>query len=118
VNEIRLFVYGTLRRSFPLHCLLDNCKYLGDGWLVGYALYGIHGVPSMVLDKDGGRVYGEIYEVPEDRLGPLDTIQSSYKRTWIDQLGGVWGYIDRLPHFAASGNLIKDGIFKGGGGIR
>jgi len=75
-----VFVYGTLKRGFPLHELgLSNGLYLGPArtvlsypLLVARDFYG-----PMMLDRPGSglQVTGELFEVGEDQLPTLDRLE-------------------------------------------
>jgi gamma-glutamylaminecyclotransferase len=77
---IELFVYGTLKRGFPLHERgLTGARFLGPYRTVSkYPLYvaGPRFTP-MMLDEPGVgmRVEGELYEIGDDRLSWLDAIE-------------------------------------------
>ena len=58
------FVYGTLRRGFPLHRLLDaRAEYVGVG-RVAARLFDLGAYPAAVPDRDGV-VVGEVYRVAD-----------------------------------------------------
>lgn len=67
MRKIRIFVYGTLKRGFYNHYLIENEKFLGEHCVYGYTLYEVPGFayPFMVK-SDGGFVKGEVWEVAMD----------------------------------------------------
>jgi len=87
----RVFVYGTLRKGFGNHRLLEDAKFIGDGEISGH-LYLCYGLPMVLRHKDTPReegssgtprVVGEVYEVDQFQLGDLDTLEghpTCYKR--------------------------------------
>ena len=78
---IRLFVFGTLKKSFALHgACLDGATYLGACRTVkAYPMF-IAGpwFAPMMLDEpgDGLRVSGELYEIDPPRLAAIDAVES------------------------------------------
>ena len=71
-----LFVYGTLRRSFPLHHILvsDSVKYVAKGHIRG-RLYNLGRYPGVYQAPQGHEhVVGELYQLldPETQLKKLD----------------------------------------------
>lgn len=67
---VRFFVYGTLRRSQPAASLLDECRFLGEGWMTG-SLYDTGSYPALVLDGRG-KVFGEVWSCSAETLTRLD----------------------------------------------
>src|SRR6185437_10622668 len=71
-----LFVYGTLRCSFPLHHILvsDSVKYIAKGHIRG-RLYNLGRYPGVYQAPQGREhVVGELYQLldPETQLKKLD----------------------------------------------
>ena len=62
----KVFVFGTLKRGFPLH----------DEGLRGATYLGAY---RTVEPGRGRRVRGELYEVSEDALAALDALESLHK---------------------------------------
>ena len=62
----RLFVYGTLRRGDVRAPMLATARRLGTFTLAGFDLYDLGAYPGVV--KGGGRVVGELVELPDDAL--------------------------------------------------
>jgi gamma-glutamylaminecyclotransferase len=78
---IRLFVFGTLKRGFPLHE-----KLMGDSRLVG-AYRTVQRYPMLVAGPwfapmmlnrpgEGLRVHGELYEIADASIATLDSVES------------------------------------------
>lgn len=68
---MKLFVYGTLKRGYSNNHLLEGANFLCRGYTAGH-LYG-GGAPKF---KDGnGLVYGEIFEITEEHLPALDSLE-------------------------------------------
>jgi len=76
-----VFVFGTLKRGFPLHNLgLEGAKYLGVCRTVEAYPVVIAGpwfAPMMFdLRRSGVRVEGELYAVDDQQLARLDDLES------------------------------------------
>jgi gamma-glutamylaminecyclotransferase len=75
-----LFVFGTLKRGFPLHPALDGAQFFGrastvDRWPMCIA--GKWFAPMMLpLAGQGERVEGELYVVSDGQLAAIDKIES------------------------------------------
>ncbi len=77
----RLFVFGTLKRGFPLHKrALAGARWLGRGTTVeAYPMFvaGRWFAPTMLNEPGHGcRVIGELYEIKGSRLKLIDGIES------------------------------------------
>jgi len=72
----RIFVYGTLKRGFcRAHALRDQ-RFLGLARTAPrYRLYDVGDYPAMVDDQVGVSVEGELWEVDEEGLRAIDTIE-------------------------------------------
>jgi gamma-glutamylcyclotransferase (GGCT)/AIG2-like uncharacterized protein YtfP len=124
----KLFVYGTLRRGFPLHACLRNAspRFLGKGWIVA-KLYDLGDYPGAMKSRvPSERVEGEIYQLPDpsSQLRELDEIEEFYPedpkgslfvREEVEVLlsGGqrltAWTYL--LPKTPRDGRLIPSGDY-------
>ena len=70
-----LFVYGTLKRKFHNHYLLESSKYLGNGHTKSkYALYE-SSIPFVIKDEHVSVIYGELYEINNETLKRLDRLE-------------------------------------------
>jgi gamma-glutamylcyclotransferase (GGCT)/AIG2-like uncharacterized protein YtfP len=72
--KIPLFVYGTLKRGFPLHKHLKEARFLGEAELSNYLMYDLGWYPGIVPGP--GKVRGEVYEVSLATLALLDEIEA------------------------------------------
>lgn len=102
-----MFAYGTLKRGFPNHGLMEDLIIKDDAVLVGtyyteeaYPLVcGPHGIPYLInLPGSGNRVKGEVYEVSDCAVIRLDEFE-----------GVSGGYYERVPVVA---------VAEGEGGVR
>lgn len=96
-NTMRLFVYGTLKGDYGNNRLMVGGIKEKDAELKGFTLEGA-GIP--VALKTGNPehcVKGEIWNVPSDIvLTLIDSLEShpdGYRRTWIEDEGGLWIYL-------------------------
>lgn len=83
---MRLFVYGTLKRGYPLnaHTLGSDpsCKFIEEGTIDGYDMYSNGSYPYIVEGK--GQVKGEVWEVNNSvMLTQLRSIEREYEETEV-----------------------------------
>ena len=92
---MRLFVFGTLKRGFPLHHGLSGARYFGEYRTVERFPMLIAGpwfAPMMLNEPGiGHQVLGELYEVDEASLACIDSMES------IGQPGNLRVLIDVAP---------------------
>ncbi len=82
--KFRVFVYGTLKRGFPLHRYLAGARFLGEARLEGFEMFDLGWYPGIVPGE--GVVYGEVYDVGPGTLALLDEIEDEgeeYERRWL-----------------------------------
>ena len=83
----QVFVYGTLKRGFWNHYLLDGCESFGAAATVPTYKMIENGFPVVMADPEGKPLAGEIYTVDDETLARLDQLEregSSYDRKLID----------------------------------
>ncbi len=74
----KIFVYGTLKRGFCNHMLLENAKFLGEATTKGcYPLIAPKVWYPYLIDApgEGKRVKGELYEVDLPTLKKIDRLE-------------------------------------------
>jgi gamma-glutamylcyclotransferase (GGCT)/AIG2-like uncharacterized protein YtfP len=105
---VTLFVYGTLKRTPPgkRHRLLRDARFVNVASMSG-SLYDLGRYPGVVRDpKDRGRVFGEVYEIPDEEahraLQALDKYEGSEfvrRRAYVTLRDGkrrsAWAYVLR-----------------------
>jgi len=105
---VTLFVYGTLKRTPPgkRHRLLRDARFVNVASMSG-SLYDLGRYPGVVRDpKDRGRVFGEVYEIPDDAahraLQALDKYEGPEfvrRRAYVTMRDGkrrsAWAYVLR-----------------------
>lgn len=67
-----LFVYGTLKKGFGNHDLLESANFIGEGFTESkYKMLSLGGFPGVV---DGTKeIWGELYQV--ENLNSIDTLE-------------------------------------------
>ena len=83
----RVFVYGTLKRGFWNHYLLEGREFFGAAATVPTYRMIENGFPVILPDPEGKPIAGEIYAVDDETLARLDQLEregSSYDRKLID----------------------------------
>jgi gamma-glutamylcyclotransferase (GGCT)/AIG2-like uncharacterized protein YtfP len=78
----KLFCYGTLKRNFRAHDILQKCNavYLGKAKTESrYQLYKVNWFPGMVFDEhqQEGGVHGELYEITKETFVDLDRYEGA-----------------------------------------
>lgn len=68
-----LLVYGTLKRGFHNHRLMEGAEYIGESNVPGYIMYSLGGFPGVVHGK--GHITGELYKITKDHLPRLDRLE-------------------------------------------
>lgn len=92
-----VFVYGTLKRGFYNHDLLEKSKgnYLGLSEVFGYGCINRPGFPFAVKNNRR-KVKGEVFKIPDDSLARLDALEgypNMYTRSLVEtDFGKAWMY--------------------------
>jgi gamma-glutamylcyclotransferase (GGCT)/AIG2-like uncharacterized protein YtfP len=95
----KVFVYGTLKKGYHNHYLLDGCEYLGNSELDGYGLYysGNSKYSFPVADiMINHSVSGEIYLVDDEVMKQLDRLESNgtmYHRKYLTLANGQKAHV-------------------------
>ena len=119
-KKFYVFVYGTLRKGYWNHRLLENSKFLGEARTKEkYSLYA-DGIPY-VVKIPRTHIKGEVYEVDEETLRRLDQLEEHpdvYYREEIEVLLNgkpikAWIYFYPYPE----GEFIPSGDYKDYGKI-
>ena len=107
---ILLFVYGTLKRGGSLSANMEGSRFVCEDTLPNCNLYMLDWYPALkehISRPDSSnnnegqqsRVHGEVYDITEDMLRHMDTVENVseglYKREQIRTTKGnlVWVYI-------------------------
>jgi gamma-glutamylcyclotransferase (GGCT)/AIG2-like uncharacterized protein YtfP len=85
--NLKLFVYGTLKRGQRNHFMMEDYTYLGPHTISDYVMVDLKRFPAAV-PSEGRCIVGELYEV--DDFTELDEFETDlYQRV---QTCGVWVY--------------------------
>ena len=87
-----VFVYGTLKRGYPLHALLQGQLCLGSAVTEPlYRMFDLGSYPGLVEWPEGLAIRGEVYQVDVECLGHLDeaegVVEKQYARRRISLQG-------------------------------
>lgn len=84
------FVYGSLKRGFGNHRLLEGSEFIGEARLSRCgAMYSLGGFPAVTLGNRVSPIHGEVYRIDEDTLESLDILEGHprfYQRTTVTVL--------------------------------
>ncbi|HEY9816912.1 MAG TPA: gamma-glutamylcyclotransferase family protein [Candidatus Obscuribacterales bacterium] len=118
------FVYGSLKQGFGNHRLLKASTFLGEAKLSQCgAMYSLGGFPAVTLGKRVSPIHGELYEIDENTLDALDSLEGHphfYQRTEVDVLQEDEDGVYRVRAFVylmepnsgyLRGDPIKDGVW-------
>lgn len=122
MNKTRVVVYGSLKRGFGNHRLLDapSTRFLGRDVITGpYVMVSLGGFPGVVEVEDktvSNDILGEVYEVDVDTLHSLDLLEGHpefYTRrkvrgTHVD--GKLWLYF--LPTSYLDNPRVESGCWR------
>lgn len=72
--ELRVFVYGTLRRGASNHFRMAGATFIAEGTVMA-RMYRFDWYPGLVLDDSADVISGEVYEVPPAQLADLDAFE-------------------------------------------
>ena len=115
----KVFVYGSLKKGFGNHPLLDGAEFLGNGVIKGFDMYSLGAFPAIV-PSEKGIIHGELYDVSPDIFQNLDWLEGYpdfYDRkpvsvhvtgTTHHDVDDVWVYFHHEPYpeamFVGDGN--------------
>ena len=94
-----VFVYGTLKKGFGNHRLLENAHCLGEAYLPRVIMLDLGAYPAIIA---GGKkeVTGEVYQVDAETLARLDRLEghpSFYERRQVK----VFPLLQGVDHWLA-----------------
>ena len=107
-------VYGTLKKGFGNHRIIEHCKYIGSDLLEGFDLYDLGPFPGVVKGND--KVFVEIYQLDNEgtkrSLDQLEGYPVLYnKNTVFTNFGPATIYIYN-QRLRDNDLLLKDGFLK------
>lgn len=113
-DQLRVFVYGTLKRGHYNHRLLEESEFLGKSVIKG-TMYNLGSFPALSLHGNTD-IRGEVFAVDEPTMKRLDRLEGYpdfYDRQKVEtSLGDAWVYTmderDGAP-------VVKSGEWLGSG---
>jgi gamma-glutamylcyclotransferase (GGCT)/AIG2-like uncharacterized protein YtfP len=124
----KLFVYGILKRGFALDLEREGCKFLGEATLQPANIYRIGEGVGLLIENEG-KVYGEVFEIPNRLWHWLDRIEGhpyTYMRQIVQvrenpplpfddrgEMHDAWVYVHQHEEYL--GELIESGRYLEGG---
>lgn len=66
-------VYGSLKRGFYNHHLLQHSAFLADGTVDGYAMYSLGSYPMVIRGR--GAISVELFDIDQATLARLDRLE-------------------------------------------
>lgn len=72
-DTVIVAVYGSLKRGFYNHHLLERSRFLATGQARGFAMYSLGSFPMIIEGR--GRVAVELYEVDRQTFAALDRLE-------------------------------------------
>ena len=111
---MRVFVYGTLKRDGRLNPALNSSEYLGEHTTAPeFTMVALGWFPG-VLHRGTTPIQGEVFEINEDILSRLDSIEgypALYNREEIEtEHGTAWMYIYNTNRVQEALNVIPNGV--------
>jgi gamma-glutamylaminecyclotransferase len=80
----QVFVYGSLKRGYTLHYLLQNQLSLGHATTQPlYRLFDLGSYPGLIEWPEGLGIHGEIYEIDADCAARLDEAEGVAERLYV-----------------------------------
>jgi gamma-glutamylcyclotransferase (GGCT)/AIG2-like uncharacterized protein YtfP len=104
-GHLPLFVYGSLKRGFKHHGLMQRGLWVGRASTPGYRLVLLAEYPALVRGG-AGAVLGELYYVDRPLLAELDAFEECptlYQRQWVGLDDGRQAFAYLIGRAEASG---------------
>lgn len=122
-NITKIAVYGTLRKGFGNHRLLQNSKFVGAGLTKEKYKMTASGIPFVNPNKKVSNIRVEVYDVTDSQLPYVDALEgynpndhdgSWYKRTPIEVKLDDGDEIEASIYFSDSeaASVIESGDYK------
>ncbi len=120
---MKLFVYGTLKRNFRAHRLMERAPAAFLREVVTaprYQLYDVGSFPGLFENPDiVGGVHGELYEVPESAFRDLDNYEcvnsGLFRRGEVELEDGSKALAYFICQDVKNCTFIENGIWEKGG---
>lgn len=76
-RPVKLFVYGTLRKKYGPHYLMESATYIGLAkTFETHFLTDRVGLPALIDTKEGYHIGGELFEIDHQTLTRLDAYEN------------------------------------------
>ena len=99
-----VFVYGSLKRGYNLHYLLEDQLPLGNAvTLPLYRLFDLGSYPGLIEWPEGLEIRGEVYQVGTDRLARLDEVEGVAEQLYVRRRVSLQTTFDSNEIHACSG---------------
>jgi gamma-glutamylaminecyclotransferase len=114
-EQYRVFVYGTLRKGFSNHRLLNHsgATFVSDAKTIDKYRLTADGIPFVFKQFSDIEITGEVYDVDSNVLSSLDRLEGhpfSYKREIVPTTAGdAWIYF--VNSSECFGKKISSGDF-------
>lgn len=110
--DIRIFVYGTLKRGFSnYYKYLSDAIYEGESELTGYIMRAIYSIPIVhPTTEQVYSIYTERFLINNDILTALDILESvptMYRRVSIQDQEGREGFMYISPQDTLTGKSFE-----------
>ncbi len=116
-DTVIVAVYGSLKRGFYNHRLLERSRFMATGTVAGFTMYSLGAFPMIV--EGTGSVAVELYEVDRQTLAALDRLEgfpSFYQRQIVTAQTDccpveAWIYHGK-PEQVKGQRRIQDGVWR------
>lgn len=110
-----VLVYGSLKKGFHNHRLLESSKLLNDNVFFTGKMASLGAFPCCT-QHGNTKITGELYEVDDVTLSRLDSLEghpSFYERKIVrTSAGDAWIYlIDQPNRYEDNARLVKNGVW-------
>lgn len=119
-KTLTIFVYGSLKRGFGNHGVMERAggRFIGEAQTeAGFTMYSLGGFPGVIRTGEGS-VKGELYEVPVTGLPGLDMLEGHpnfYRRETIRLESGQEVLTYLLPvrkEYTEGCPIVEDGVWE------
>ena len=114
---MKVFVYGTLKRGYGNHRVISPFVTTEpqQQTLRGFKMIDLGAFPAIIPDEGNrGVIHGEVYDVPDEALGPLDTLEGYpilYNRTTVNTEEGENVLVYFMEQDRMGSRVVEDGIW-------
>jgi gamma-glutamylcyclotransferase (GGCT)/AIG2-like uncharacterized protein YtfP len=98
MNINKVFVYGTLKKGFHNHSVLQGAEYIGTANSVQkFNMINLGGFPAVLYNSDDGyQISGEIYKINDKILDRLDILEG--EGTFYDRVPDDFFMVGNKPN--------------------